>query len=375
MLYLLNGSYSPNTAVTNRMLAYIKGLSELGIETTVVFFFPDENKSMIREMYPHIIFQYMWKNFETNSRIISGLRYIINIFRFSHQLKGGDSVYLYNMEDVMAFLVRKKGINIYAERGEHPQIYPLGSPLFRPSLKQYFKLLSKVQGIFVISHSLKNYYVGNGLHEDKIHVINIMVDPSRFVNIKKLDTQEEYIAYCGTASNNKDGVDELIKAFAITSLTHPDLKLFIIGKTPSSNDESKNLQLIEDLGIKDKIVFTGVVSAEKMPTLLSNAKVLALDRPDNLQAKYGFPTKLGEYLLTRKPVVITRVGDIPLFLHDNYSAYIANPQDKDSFSNKLNYVLDNYQEALAVGQKGYEVALKEFSYLTETKKMVSYMLR
>lgn len=375
MFYILNSSFSPNTAITNRMLAYIKGLSELNVDTTVVFFFPDDNRNMIQQKYPHISFQYMWAKDRPAGRALRGIRYIKYIFQLFRQLKKGDNVYLYNMEDVMAILLWKKGINIYAERGEHPQIYPLGSPIYRPSLKRYFKQISRIDGLFVISQALKYYYVENGMPEEKVHVINIIVDPSRFDNITDDVQHEDYIAYCGTASNNKDGVDELIKAFAITSLTHPDLKLFIIGKTPSSNDESKNLQLIEDLGIKDKIVFTGVVSAEKMPTLLSNAKVLALDRPDNLQAKYGFPTKLGEYLLTRKPVVITRVGDIPLFLHDNYSAYIANPQDKDSFSNKLNYVLDNYQEALAVGQKGYEVALKEFSYLTETKKMVSYMLR
>lgn len=373
MFYILNSSYSPNTAVSNRMLAYIKGLSELNVDTTVMFFFPNENRSMIQQKYPHVTFQYMWAKDRPCGRAFRGIRYVKYIFQVFRQLKKGDNVYLYNMEDVMAILLWKKGIKIYAERGEHPQIYPLGSPIYRPSLKRYFKQISRIDGLFVISQALKRYYVENGMPEEKVHVINIIVDPSRFDNITEDGHHEDYIAYCGTASNNKDGVDELIKAFAITCKTHTNVKLYIIGKTPSKNDESKNLQLIDQLGIKDKIVFTGIVKAKEMPALLTKAKVLALDRPDNIQAKYGFPTKLGEYLLTKKPVVITRVGDIPLFLRDNYNAFIARPEDSTDFAKKLNYVLDNYQEALEVGTRGFDLALQEFNYLTETRKMVGHI--
>lgn len=35
--YFIPTTYEPNTAATNRSLAYIKGFSELGIKPTVVF--------------------------------------------------------------------------------------------------------------------------------------------------------------------------------------------------------------------------------------------------------------------------------------------------------------------------------------------------
>ena len=120
-----------------------------------------------------------------------------------------------------------------------------------------------------------------------------------------------------------DGVDELIKSFAIVNKTHPEVKLYIIGKTPDKNDASGNLKLIENLGVKDSIVFTGIVSAADIPQILKNAAVLALDRPDSLQAQCGFPTKLGEYLLTENPVIVTKVGDIPLFLKDGETALLV----------------------------------------------------
>jgi len=88
-----------------------------------------------------------------------------------------------------------------------------------------------------------------------------------------------------------------------------------------------------------------------------------------LQAKHGFPTKLGEYLLTGNPVVVTTVGDIPGFLKDGESAVFAKPDEPESFSSRLNWVLDHKEEGIEIGERGKEVALKEFNYLIESQKL------
>ena len=147
------------------------------------------------------------------------------------------------------------------------------------------------------------------------------------------------------------------------------MKLYIIGPIPKKEEEKVNLKLIDDLGISDQIVFTGLVPAKQMPQLLKNAEVLALDRPDNMQAKYGFATKMGEYLLSERPVVVTKVGDFPLFFKDGESALLANPSDANDFATKLNWALDNPKAAERIGKRGAEVAMREFNYITESKKI------
>lgn len=109
-----------------------------------------------------------------------------------------------------------------------------------------------------------------------------------------------------------------------------------------------------------------------MPQILKNAAVLALDRPDSLQAQCGFPTKLGEYLLTENPVVVTKVGDIPLFLKDGETALIAEERDPQDFSSKLIWALQNPEEASKIGKAGALVAMREFNYLNETKNYRRY---
>ena len=60
MFYFLNYAYNPNTAATNRALAYLKGLSELGIQTRVEFFLTDSSKSKISQDYPNLDIHYRW---------------------------------------------------------------------------------------------------------------------------------------------------------------------------------------------------------------------------------------------------------------------------------------------------------------------------
>lgn len=373
--YFLNNAYIPGTAMTNRMLAYVRGLSELGINTNLVFFFPDEKRSKIEFTFPFITIDYLWENEFSTNTFAKAAHYVLHIIRFLRRLKKGDYVYMYNMEDVYEFVQLKKGIKVFIERTEHPSVYPLGSKLYSPSIKHFIRTIKRGSGLIVISNALKQYFVEKGVPEKKIQIVNIMVDPNRFIGLEYGNSSEKYIAYCGTASNNKDGVDELIRSFSLFSKRHPDYKLVIIGRVPSRHEEFGNQRLAADLGISDQVVFTGIVSPEVIPHILSGASILALDRPDNTQARYGFPTKLGEYLLSGRPVVVTAVGDIPLYLKDRENALVANPQDPQSFADKLSWVADNPEQASVIGRNGHDLAKKEFNYITETRKLINFLYK
>ena len=365
MLYIVYNSYQPNTAPTNRLLSFLQGFSELGVEAVVIFLTPNSEMSKVNRKYSHITFKYMWENLPFSNRFFNKLAEEYYGWKFARSLKTGDVVFLTNFGNVFFKVINRKGIKVIHEKTEHPDVYSFKGF----NVKRYKREVKKVDGMFVISTALKDYYESLGLPREKIKVVNMTVDSNRFIGLNKQNT-EKYIAYCGTASNNKDGVDELIKSFAIVHKYHPDVKLYIIGKTPDKKDEAGNLKLIENLGVKNHIVFTGLVSTEEMPQLLKNATILALDRPDSLQAKCGFPTKLGEYLLTENPVVVTKVGDIPHFFKDGVSALLAEERNPKEFSSKIIWALEHPKEAEKIGKTGAIVAMREFNYLNETRKII-----
>lgn len=198
----------------------------------------------------------------------------------------------------------------------------------------------------------------------------MIVDSQRFEGLRKEIISEKYIAYCGTVSNSKDGVDDLIRAFSLVHSQIPDIKLYIIGSVPSNREKSSNMELVNELGLNDFVVFTGVVPASEMPQMLKNATVVALARPDNLQAKNGFPGKLGEYLLSETPTVVTKVGDMPLFLTDGIDALLSEPSNPQDFASKVIWAIENPGKAAEIGKRGAQLAQKKFNYLTETRKLL-----
>ena len=365
MLYLVYSSYKPNQAPTNRVLAILKGLDELGVKARFVMLYPSDSCDRVDEsIFKNIEIEYLWNKRKWRNRFYKYIVSFIDARRFAKSLKSGDTVILFGCSSYVPYFTAIKGIRVYQERTEHPQINPAELPYLQ---KRYLKSILKLDGMFVISEGLKRVMENYGAKN--VHVINMLADSTRFEGLQKT-TNEKYIAYCGTASNNKDGVDDLIKAFAIVVEKYPKLKLVIMGKAPSKDEETGNLALVENLGINNNVTFTGVIKAKDMPQMLKNATIVALARPDSLQAQCGFPTKLGEYLLTGNPVVVTKVGDIPLFLEDGKTALLAEQQNPKDFADKIIWALNHPVEATSIGHAGRKVALAEFNYRREAEKIL-----
>lgn len=375
MFYFLNYAYNPNTAATNRALAYLKGLSELGIQTRVEFFLTDSSKSKISQDYPNLDIHYRWdKWYYINHKYLKHIFYVFSLLIFVLNLKKGDTVYMYNMADALHFVLKRKGIKVFVEKTEHPSMYPLGSHSFHPSMEMYKVDCTKASGIITVSTSLVKFFVEEaGVEKGRIKIVNMIVDDKRFCGVKPAKYEKPYFGYCGTISTFKDGVDILIKSFAQFCSKHSGYQLRIAGRFGTAEDERIITGLVKEYGLEESVVFVGLVSAAEMPSFLMGATAVVLSRPDNIQARNGFPGKLGEYLLSKSTIIVTAVGDIPLFVKDKVSGLIVIPDDVEEFAAALNWVVEHPEEATRLGVRGEQLARDHFNYMTETKKLVDFM--
>lgn len=367
--YILLRGYFPGLAPNNHYMAWLKCFDALGVKATVVNIRPNDSFDRMPQVYQNLKIVNLWDNPLCRIRNRQ-LRFIIhqfNVWRFCRMVKKGDTVWVYDLPEAITRLVGMDGVHIYNEVTEHPEI---GGSTREAAAR--VEAIKKIEGLFVISQPLRQAYVDRGVDENKIHVINMTVDADRFVGLSK-QGDDKTIVFCGNGANNKDGVDQLIKAFAIVHKTYPAYRLKIIGPAPKRGDASGNIELVEQLGIAPSVDFTGMKSPDEVPQLLKNASILALDRPDSLQARNGFPTKLGEYLLTENPVCVTNVGDIPLFLKDKENAMVAEHDNIEDFASKLIWLIGHPAEAAEIGKKGAEVARKNFDAMTEAKKMLNHI--
>jgi glycosyltransferase involved in cell wall biosynthesis len=202
--------------------------------------------------------------------------------------------------------------------------------------------------------------------------VPIIVDFERFDNmISNRNNSEPYIAYCGSSSFSKDGVDILIKSFKCISEEFPDLKLKIAAFWEL--DGQKMVELIRENGLEDRIIYLGALNRDEIPLLVKGAKVLVLPRPDSRQAQGGFPTKLGEYLASGNPVCVTKVSEIPDYLVDNESAFIAEPGDIKSFSDAMRRALSDEKNAKRIGENGKKIAELHFDKDYQAKRIIDFI--
>ena len=351
--------YTPGFASANRMFALAQEFTRNKLDVHLILFSKlDFDLPCLENVSAYKIVGNTLKSYFNISNIIK------------RNFCNGSVVYSYGIPLLSQFLDPKR-YPLFCEYTEIPLYGKKSSLVGRIKERIKLRYTLRASGVFVISKSLREYYVGKGVRN--IEILNMFVDNRRFNILKEVSKDIPYIAYCGLVSEHKDGVDCLIKAFDIFSETHPEYRLKIIGRFISSDDEYKLNKLVDAITNKEQVEFVGAVSANEIPTLLCNASILALARPDNIQARYGFPTKLGEYLSTGNPTVVTEVGELHDFLEDGYNIIFAIPDNPIDFANKLAWVADNYTESLLIGSRGREVAQTDFSVSTQVAKAVDFM--
>ena len=358
-------NFYPNTAYTNHTKATVRGMRECGCGVDVLSIKPltQDDEDCIKEQKK-----------TATSVIPTALGMIKDFCLLKKKVKEYDVVYCATSDIRVINLVMKEAhkyrLPVIHERTEMPDFYYESISKSQHELNIYLKKVSNFDKIFTISNPIRDYFIGNGVPAEKIHIYPMIVDPHRFDGIHKQNQSYRYVAYCGNLSNSKDGVADLIEAYG-RSKTRNTHKLMLIGTKPSGDETNLYNGLIMKYGLEDKIVFRGQVSRDEMPQILTDADVLLLCRPDNRQALGGFPTKLGEYLSTGNPVLVTRVGDIDKYINDAENGYLAKPNDPQDFSEKLDYIICNYDKALKVGERGKELAYEAFNYRVQTQKVVN----
>lgn len=264
------------------------------------------------------------------------------------------------------------GAKFLQEKSEFPFVLMKKGFFHKLYARLYVNTTYKLfDGLIVMTKPLMEYFETKVRKDCRLLEMPMTVDTERFDVEPNENTLGEYFAYCGNMSNTKDGIINLLDSFVAVERRFPNVKLVLIGGT---NDEAYLASLKrygKDKGLNN-VVFYGAVSRDEMPSLLKNAKGLLLARPSSLQSSGGFPTKLGEYLSTGKPVVVTAVGDIPLYLNKSNS-FIVPPDDNDAFSSAMNAVMENYDHALQIGAKGKELAMNVFSAKVQSKHLEDFL--
>ena len=147
-------------------------------------------------------------------------------------------------------------------------------------------------------------------------------------------TDSRYILYLGRLEKDK-GVDVLIKAFPAIKKEHPDIKLKIAGE----GKEMNTLKTLADkLHIGHSIDFLGIIRGGNKIQALRNALLLVC--PSRSEA---FGIVILEAFAAGIPVIASRVGGIPEIIEDKVNGLLAEPDNPEQLSSKIDLLLKDHE--------------------------------
>lgn len=387
LFFILDNTYPEGMAASARVRAYSKGVQAHGVEMFVLI--PQARKKLgqsggdiqksgvDRYGSKYKYFGGLVRSRYLIVRKIQDITGILRTLRFVlRNTHTGDVVILYEGKDIWKMLFARaahlKGCIVGEEINELPYVYE-GIARAEQKRDNYFKhVLSRLDFAITISSALSEI-----LHKKKpgINIIEIPILLEE-ANPEKRPTPAPYpyIFHSGTLSQKKDGILDLLKAFAIASKKiNGELHLICTGRPDNSLKHKEILKVIAENGIEEKVEFIGYVSQDTLQRYQSNSSIEVLCKPDTSQNKYCFSTKLGEYLSHSCPVVMTKVGETERYFTNKENAYIVEPGDVIDIAQAIVTLYSDVEEASRIGKNGHKMAVDKFDPCHHMGRLIDFL--
>jgi glycosyltransferase involved in cell wall biosynthesis len=377
---LLNQPYPNGYALTKRFHLYAKGLIQLGHNVKVIIPFPVEKSSksinnIISGVYEGVPFEYQWKN-TTRSKNFFIRRYhdFLGLFKTALNCYKEKPDFIISASFPLLFFLFLRFISLFRTIRLIREINEVVN-MHEEKLTPHEKMLTRLKyslydGLIIISQQLSNYLTHELKIKGKNIIVPVLIDDFK-PNVE--NTIRKIIVYTGTYLERKDGIVTILKAFALIKNKYPDYKLVLTGAPERSPDYKEIKNTITNYELSSQIIFTGYIGENELYQTLGSAIMLILAKPENRQNQYNFPTKIGEYLVSGRPVLSTKVGIIGEILEDNKNVFFSKFDTKD-LASKIEFIINNPKDAVEVGNEGREFALNNLHYKKHAKRMTNFFI-
>ena len=192
--------------------------------------------------------------------------------------------------------------------------------------------------------------------QDRIRVVPAGVDLDMFIPgdqrraRDRLDLNDERVVlYVGRMDAIK-GLDVLIHSVA--SMETPcNFRVLVIGGSKQDREFNKAQELVNALGVADKVDLLGTVEHGLLPIYYQAADVCVV--PSYYES---FSLVALESMACGTPVVASRVGGLQTVVKDNRSGYLVPWHCPDAFAYRLEVLLSNDSLRKSLGRKASELA-------------------
>jgi len=230
-------------------------------------------------------------------------------------------------------------------------------------------VLDNSQKIITISRAAESYLKEMGVEKDKIEVIPIGVDASRFSPRVKPYTpvaekigDKKMILFVGRLTKYK-GVERLLHAFSRLLKDYKDVVLCIRGSGP----EGQRLHQLESrLGLKGKVLWPSYIPNRDMPRLYAASNLFVLP---SLIEPLGIAAL--EAMASGNPVVASRTGGLADLVEEDVNGYLVSPGSVEALRGAMLRILEDKRLEERLGRGSRRMVEERFSWEVVAERSLS----
>ncbi|HUW55741.1 MAG TPA: glycosyltransferase, partial [Planctomycetota bacterium] len=213
--------------------------------------------------------------------------------------------------------------------------------LFRKSI--FDRMLPKIDRFICLSQTVVGQLADYGIPRAKLATLPLpLFDSIQMAPDGRLDHS---ILFAGWVAATK-GLHVLVEALPAVIGEYPDVRLSVIETGAVEPYKGDLTRRIADLGLTRHVHFLGKHSPVDVKHLLSRAGMVAVPE----QWGIAWPIFLTEAMAYARPIVASRVGDIPRFIRDGRTGYLADRDSPEAFAHAILRIFRNGEHALALGR-------------------------
>ena len=201
-----------------------------------------------------------------------------------------------------------------------------------------------------------------GIEPGGINLVYNGIDTDVFVPRDNIQRKPFRLMATASADQPLKGLRYLLEAFALLLPHYPELELLLVSK-PKPGGETE--QLIDQLGIRHRIIFVNGITTEEMVDYYAQASVAVVP---SVYEGFGLPA--GEAMACAVPVVSTDGGALPEVVGD--AGLIVPTRNSEALADAITTLLNNPALREKFSEQGRAHILKNFSWRVAAMQMTGY---
>ena len=224
------------------------------------------------------------------------------------------------------------------------------------------------KGGIVISDYLLDY-MENNCNQSKYNylILPILVDTNEYsICTQKI---EKWVTFAAAPGYIKE-LAFILEAMLIVWKKFPNIELHLLG----GQSKERLLSYADNgvISISNKIVSHGYIHRTIYKEILSKSYVLLAPLFDDTRSQARFPTKIGEYLATGRPVVTTEVGEVEKYLSDGVNGFLAGSGSPESFADRIINVFQSEVAQIIKSKNHRAIAEQFFDFRKHSMRLYDY---